>query len=111
MKKPRTRQSNGVTEQLSFLPTPAFSPIFPNLNSGARTALEALASAQSITQIDWLMAGHGWRLAAAIMDLNYLGWEIQSQRIHHPTRNKPIAVYSLSPKARRVAKRLNRGLI
>ena len=109
MKRPRTRQSTGAAEQLSFIPEPPFCPILPSRNSAAGLALDALVTHPSVTQIDWLNRGHGWRLAAAIMELNYAGWEVQSYLLLQPGWPKPIAVYSLTAKARRAALRMRKG--
>ena len=108
MKRPLTRQSKGAA-QLSLLPEQPFCPILPNSHSVAGLALDALIAHQSITQVDWLQWRHGWRLAAAIMELNYLGWEVQSRRVNHPSRTNPIAVYSLTGKAKRAAIRLRKS--
>lgn len=109
MKRPRTRQSTGAAEQLSFIPEPPFCPKFPNPNSAAGLALDALRERRFITQVQWLLLGHGWRLAAAIMELNYLGWEVQSTLLIQPGWPKPIAVYSLTTRARRAALRMRKG--
>ena len=105
MKRPLTRQSKGAA-QLSLLPEPPFCPRLPNSHSAAGLALDALLAHKSITQVDWLRWGHGWRLAAAIMDLNYADWDVQSYLLNQPGWPKPIAVYTLGAKARRTAKRL-----
>lgn len=109
MKRPRTRQSTGAAKQLSFIPEPPFCPILPNPNSAAGLALDALLEHSRITQIDWLRWNHGWRLAAAVMELNYAGWEVQSNLLHQTGWPKPIAVYSLTAKARRAALRMRKG--
>ena len=109
MKRPRTRQSTGAAEQLSFIPEPPFCPIFPSPNSAAGLALKALLEHPFITQVQWLQWGHGWRLAAAIMELNYAGWDVQSYLLTQPGWPKPIAVYSLTARARRAALRMRKG--
>ena len=108
-KAPLTRQSSGAAgKQLTLIPDAPFCPRLPNPHSGAGLALDALLVHKSITQVDWLQWGNGWRLAAAVMDLNYLDWEIQSELLQQPGWPKPIAVYSLSAKAKRAAYRLRR---
>ena len=91
-----------MSEQLSFLPSPEFSPLLPPHGSAAEQCLYDLLE-RDLTQPDWLAAGHGWRLAAAVKEFDYLGWEPQSIRVHHPARRRPIARYSLLPKAKQAA--------
>lgn len=105
MKRPHTLPRNGAA-QLSFLPEPSFCPRLPTPQSPAGLALDALLAHPHITQVDWLRWGNGWRLAAAIMDLNYADWEVQSELMQQPEWPKPIAVYSLSEKAKRAAREL-----
>lgn len=111
MTKPLTRQSNGTSEQLSFLPEPAFCPKSPNPNSAEYVALVALLEGE-LTQIEWLKLGMGWRLAAAIKELDYLGWEPESILLKREGWTKPIAVYQLPVKAKRLVKQLqSRGAL
>lgn len=109
-KAPLTRQSSGAAgKQLTLIPDAPFCPRLPNPNSAAGLALDALLAHGFITQVDWLRWGHGWRLAAAIMELNYADWEIQSDLLNRPGWPKPIAVYSLTARARRAALRMRKG--
>lgn len=108
MKRPLTLKSKGAA-QLSLLPEVVFCPILPNSHSAAGLALDALIAHPSITQLDWLKWRHGWRLAAAIMELNYLGWDVQSRRVTHHSQRNPIAAYSLTGKAKRAATRLRKS--
>ena len=102
MKRPRTRQSTGAAEQLSFIPEPPFCPIFPNVHSAAGQVLLALLDGPT-TQLDWLALGKGWRLAAAVKELDYLGWPVDSVLLKRQGWPRPIAVYSLPPKAKQAA--------
>jgi len=86
-------------EQLSFLETPAFCPILPPAGSAAETALFDLL-ARDLTTPEWNNEGNGWRLAAAVKDLGYLGWEPISIRVPYRGRKRPIARYSLPAKAK-----------
>lgn len=86
-------------KQLSFLPTPQFCPILPPSHSLAAIALHDLLS-RDISQVDWLREGKGWRLAAAIKVLGYLGWEPKSILVKCKGWGKPIALYSLSATAK-----------
>jgi hypothetical protein len=102
-KTPTPCTATGVHgEQLSFLPTPAFSPILPPSGSAAATALRDLL-ARDLTQIDWLHERKGWRLSAAVKSLDYLGWEPQSIMVQHADWPHPIARYSLPAKAKQAA--------
>lgn len=92
----------GKPEQLSFLPKPAFCPLMPPRGSAAERALTDLL-ARDLTQIDWLNERKGWRLAAAVKDLGYLGWEPDSIMINHADWPNSIALYSLPAKAKQAA--------
>ena len=96
-KAPHTYQENGAYgEQLSFLPTPLFSAISPEIGTLQHRALRAMMQ-KPITQIDWLSSGNGWRLSAAINSLKNKGWNIKSER--YIANDKQIAIYSLSPES------------
>ena len=97
-----TKTQGAYGEQLSFLPTPEFCPILPPPNSAAAVALDDLL-AQDLTQIDWLRDGKGWRLAAAVKELDYLGWEPKSVLVQCVEWKNPIARYSLPTKAKQAA--------
>lgn len=100
---PTSDQASGVSgEQLSFLPNPVFCPILPPAHSAAAVALDDLL-AGDVTQIDWLKAGKGWRLAAAVKELDYLGWEPNSILVQCGEWKNPIARYSLPTKAKQAA--------
>lgn len=73
----------------------------PPHGSAAEQALHDLMEC-SLTQLDWLRDGKGWRLAAAIKELGYLGWEPKSIRIPYSGCKRPIAMYSLHAKAKQV---------
>ena len=89
-------------EQLSFLPTPEFCPILPPRGSAAEQALYDLRE-RDLTQLEWLQDGKGWRLAAAVKQLGYLGWEPDSIRVKCNGWGRSIARYSLPPKAKQAA--------
>ena len=100
---PTSDQASGVSgEQLSFLPTPTFCPILPPANSAAAVALDDLLQGD-LTQIDWLKSGKGWRLAAAVKQLDYLGWMPSSIRVKCKGWGRPIALYSLPARAKQAA--------
>jgi hypothetical protein len=105
MTKSRTRQSNGTFEQHSFLPELAFCPKSPYPNSAEYVALLALLEGE-LTQIEWLKRSIGWRLDAAIQELDYLGWEPESIPLKRDGWPKPIAFHQLPVKAKRLVKQL-----
>ncbi len=102
-KAPTTLQASGALgEQLSLLPTSSFCPTLPPGGSVAEQALTDLL-ARDLTQIEWLNEGKGWRLAAAVKDLGYLGWEPVSIRVMCSGWGRKIARYSLPQKAKQAA--------
>lgn len=110
MKRPQVRENIGGG-QLSLIPEPTFCPKFPNPNSAEYTALVALLEGE-LTQVEWLRRGEGWRLAATIKELDYLGWKPESIHLRREGWPRPIAVYQLSVKAKRLVKKMqSRGAI
>lgn len=108
-KAPRpTKVQGAFQEQLSLIPKPPFCPILPPAHSAAAQALSDLLEG-SITQIDWLKRGHGWRLAAAVKELDYLGWCPDSIRVSVGEWARPIALYSLPDYAKQAAYTMRRG--
>lgn len=100
-KAPHTNKVLGAYgEQLSFLPRPEFSSIFPEIGTLKHLALQEMLKAP-ITQISWLSLGYGWRLSATINSLNKSGWNVISERCL--VNGKSIAIYSLSEKSREEA--------
>lgn len=85
--------------QLSLLPEPQFYAALPAINTLAMDALRDLVRSTALMQKDWLINGKckSWRLAAAIHELNALGWQIESFRVGRQ------ALYKLKPKARHAA--------
>jgi len=91
-----------MSEQLSFLPPVPFCPLLPPHGSAAEQALYDLLE-RDLTQLDWLGEGKGWRLAAAVKELDYLGWEPKSILVQCGEWKNPIARYSLPEKAKQAA--------
>jgi len=87
-------------EQIPMFDGPAFCPLMPPHGSLAERALFDLAE-RDLTQPDWME--NGWRLAASVQDLRYLGWEPVSIRVKYAGCKRPIARYSLPAKAKQVA--------
>ena len=107
-KAPAPTKTQGAAGQDELFDLPAFCPILPPANSATATALDALLEG-SITQIDWLNRGHGWRLAADVKQLDYLGWCPESIRIRVSGRARPIALYSLPERAKQAAHAMSHG--
>lgn len=96
-KAPKTNKDFGAFgEQLSLLPTPIFSPIKPEKSTLPYLALLEMLK-NSITQIEWLKLGYGWRLSATINVLNEMGWCVISER--RLVKGKSIGIYSLPNKS------------
>ena len=109
-KAPTRDQATGAfSEQNELFDLPAFCPILPPSNSAAAQALADLC-AGDVTQIDWLQQRKSWRLAAAVKELGYLGWEPVSVLVQCEGWPRPIARYSLRERAKQAAHTLrNRG--
>lgn len=107
-KAPTPTKATGASEQNELFDLPAFCPILPPLGSAAEQALNDLL-ARDLTQIDWLNEGKGWRLAAAVKDLDYLGWMPDSIRVKCNGWGRPIARYSLPTKAKQAAYTMRQG--
>ncbi len=66
---------------------------YPSPNSLAGRALAEMLRGNHLRQSEWLE--HSWRLAAAIKELDYLGWPVVSMPVQIPTKRRPIADYCL----------------
>lgn len=66
---------------------------YPSPNSQAAIALSDLLVGKRLRQSEWLHIG--WRLAAAIKELGYHGWPVQSWPVQAPGRKRLIAEYSM----------------
>jgi hypothetical protein len=95
-------------EQITLIPEPPFMPLMPPHGSAAETALHDLLE-RDLTTPDWIDEGKGWRLAAAIKELDYLGWEPQSIMVRCKRWGNPIARYSLNAKAKQAAASMRQG--
>ena len=100
---PTADQASGVSrEQVEMFDLPTFCPLLPPKNSATEQVLHSLLE-RDLTQLEWLKAGNGWRLAAEIKELDYLGWEPISIRVKCNGWGRKIALYSLPPKAKQAA--------
>lgn len=87
--------------QITFLPTPIFSPTWPTKNKLAHTALTLLLDGRLIDHPLFEDATGSWRLGAVIFQLRELGWPIKTLLIPSPTESTPdrkIALYGLDSK-------------
>lgn len=101
-KSPRQSKVRGAIGQGELFDVPVFCPSLPSANSFAGQALRDLVD-DTLTQLDWLQRGLGWRLAAAIKELEYLGWCPESKRVKCTDWPRPIARYSLPEFAKQAA--------
>jgi len=65
-------------DQPDLFPRMGLLPKAPPRGCRAWLALLDMLQHGPITHKDWLTIGRGWRLAAAIKELDYLGWPIKS---------------------------------
>lgn len=88
---------------------PDFCPIPPSKGTAAWAALVDLLERGCLATPDWIETDRGWRLAATIKELGYLGWEPKSVRVKHSFRRNKIAEYSLHERARKAAESFLKG--
>ena len=97
-----SKVTGGQCEQLSFLPPPPLSPLMPSLHSKAWLALYDMLHGP-VNQIDWLKLQRGWRLAAAVKELRYLGWQCADEWTQPAGCAARIKQYELTPQCRVIA--------
>lgn len=86
-----------------------FAPTLPRRTTKAWLALMDLTRTP-LTQIDWLVMGRGWRLAAAFKQLDYLGWPLASEWIYSTSCTSRIKRYRLKPEGLRLAQIALKGV-
>jgi hypothetical protein len=100
-KAPTHDQAHGAYgEQLSFLPTPEFSPKWPKHTTVAGIVLGELLQGSFLDHQDLIDGVSSWRLAAYINKLKNDGWPIQALEKPAPSEqcpNRCIASYALPP--------------
>lgn len=100
-KTPAPSKAFGVSsEQLSFLPPPPFSPIWPTKGTLADRALGYFMDGTSMNHPEFEARTQSWRLGAVVFYLRTLGWPIETVEIPAPTPENPhriIARYHLAP--------------
>jgi hypothetical protein len=79
-----------------------FTPSLPRPATKAWLALVDLTR-NPLTQIDWLMMGRGWRLAAAFKKLADLGWPLESEWVFVTASASRIKRYRLKPEGLHLA--------
>lgn len=87
-------------EQLSFLPTPEFSPKWPKHTTIAGMVLGELLQGSFLDHQDLINGVSSWRLAAYVNKLKNDGWPIQALEKAAPSEqcpNRCIALYALPP--------------
>ncbi len=87
-------------EQLSLLPLPEFSPIWPSSSTIAGRVLAEFLRGEWLDHQDVIAGCRSWRLAAYVKTLKYMGWPIESFEKAQPWANckgRKIAVYGLPP--------------
>lgn len=75
---------------------PYIRPATPNPGTKAHFLLTYLLTGASLTQIEWLAMGFGWRLAAEVQALKDLGWCVESVMVRRVTCENKIAQYWLN---------------
>lgn len=107
-KAPAPTKTQGASgEQLSFLPTTPFCPIWPRKGTLADRALGMLMDGRNIFNTDFENSTQSWRLGAVIFTLRTLGWPVETIEVPSPTddnQHRIIALYHLP--ARYVAQAL-----
>jgi hypothetical protein len=85
-------------KQQELFERPAINPRWPTPGTLVYEALARMLSGERLTQISF--GFHGWRLAAYVKELQYLGWSVckgeAAAPAAHKTR-KPIREYFLLP--------------
>ena len=85
-------------QQQELFERPAVNPRWPTPGTLAYEALARMLSGERLTQISF--GFHGWRLAAYVKELQYLGWSVCKGEVAAPAAHKtrkPIREYFLSP--------------
>ena len=95
-----TKTQGAFAEQLTLIPEPAFSPIWPNPATIAARVLTVLLTGEWLDHRDVIAGYSSWRLSAYIRDLKLKGWPIVTIDKSEPFPNCPsrtIALYAMPP--------------
>lgn len=79
----------------------------PNPDTLEAVCLQRLGKGAEFSQLEWSRWGFGWRLAAVIKSLRYMGWQIESYRVKH-NRSK-IARYRATPETMHAFYKIGKG--
>lgn len=101
------KQCEDYGKQLSLLPTAELCPSWPSEKSRENVALSLLFKG-ALNQLEWLRLGHGWRLAAVIKNLDYMGWRPVSNLISVGNQ-KNIASYEFPEEIRKITRPPSHG--
>jgi hypothetical protein len=96
----QTNATGAYGEQLSLLPLPAFSPIWPSSTTIAGRVLAVVLPGVWLDHHDVIAGYRAWRLVAYVQSLKYMDWPIESFDQARPWANckgRKIAVYGWSP--------------
>ncbi len=89
---------------------PPFAPRRPEPGTLPSEVLARLLTGERLTQVSF--GFHGWRLAAYIKELDYLGWPIRRCSVPRPKScgsGRPVKEYWLTPDTIQKARTLQQG--
>jgi hypothetical protein len=92
------KRNDTAQQTLPGIESPPFLAQLPAQDTHAADTLARLLTGERLTQPSY--GFHGWRLAAYIKELDYLGWPIQRQDVPPPRScqtTRPIREYWLKP--------------
>lgn len=95
-----TTTQRAFKEQLTLIPEPEFSPIWPSHTTIAGRVLNELLQGEWLDHQDLIAGCSSWRLSAYVKTLKYMGWPVESFPKPAPSEQCPgrsIAVYALPP--------------
>lgn len=107
--KPSALDSAIIPAQRELFKAPKKRPATPIRGTKAWLAMRDMVELGTITQPDWLNLGRGWRLAAAVKELAYLGWTIVATWVQPEGYQSPIKSYRLPTTEYRYATRVLKG--
>ena len=111
-KKSQAPRDTGIVANGDLFPDslPPFAPKFPARRTLPGEVLARLLTGERLTQISF--GFHGWRLAAYVKELDYMGWPIAS--MHKPCpkgygSGRPVKEYWLQPDTIQKARAIQKG--
>lgn len=88
MKAPRNLSQDGAG-QMSLIPAPPFSPVWPSPSTLEARALQLLMTGRAIDHPAFEAVTRSWRLAAYVNELRGKGWPIESREDLDPIPENP----------------------